>query len=71
MKITLNLWAGPNYRKWVTKEDIGKNIDALHRAIAGEKQTRDDVLLHDTITILEAIEEQLPDPTPSPHWPKK
>jgi len=61
MLVTIEISAGP-YRDYrVTKADIQKNIDALDRAIDGKPQANDFTLLMDTQTILEGIQQQLPD----------
>ena len=62
MKITINLNAGPApYCMRLTKAIITKNIEAVERAIKGKPLVLDTNYLVDTISILEAIKEQLPD----------
>ena len=61
MKITLDLYFGPNRDNHVTKSDMQENIDSITRAIDGKPIALDTVLMHDTRSILEAIQKQLPD----------
>ncbi len=58
MKIELNLVSGV-LKTDPTKEDMQKNIDSLERCLKNKKEVRDDVILLDTITILQGIQKQL------------
>jgi hypothetical protein len=58
MNITIELYAGNN-SPMPRKKDIQKNIDAINRAIKGEKTSQDDILLMDTRSILVAIQDKL------------
>jgi len=60
MKVTIHLRAGPHYREEILKSDVQKNIDAIDRAIKNKKIVKDDVLLFDVISVLRAIQHQLP-----------
>jgi len=59
MKVTIELFTGPNHSKDITEEDIQKNIDAVDRAINNKKAACDDILLLDTKTILIGIQQKL------------
>ena len=61
MQVTIELLAGPHHTK-PTKSDVQKNIDALERAIAGKPLCSDWVLLTDTLSILQGIQDRLPAP---------
>lgn len=65
MHVTIRLNSGTHEKDYVDKSHIQKNIDAVQRAIDGKLQARDFVLLMDTISILEGIQEKLPHPLPS------
>lgn len=66
MKVTIDLCAGPTSFRKPTKHDIQKNIDALERAIKGKPLACDMVLLMDTKSILQGIQNQLPNPSTTP-----
>jgi hypothetical protein len=62
-KVTIELLAG-NYpsKRWPCKSDLDGQIEALKRAIDGKpKLGIDDTFNHDTLTILESIQKQLPE----------
>lgn len=61
MKIQLELKAG-NLHREPTLSDFDKNIAALRRAITGKKTAVDDILLLDTISILEGIKQAMLNP---------
>ena len=61
MKVTIEVLAGAMHRD-PRKEDIDMNIAALQRSIEGKKLCNDDILLIDTISILEGIKKELPSP---------
>ena len=59
MKVTIELKTGPKPYKDPTPMDVQKNIDAIRRYIDNKQTCSDDLLLIDTISILEAIQKQL------------
>jgi len=59
MKVTLDLYNGPDHSKIVTKKDIQKTIDSINRAIKNKKTAVDDAILIDTISIFEGVQTQL------------
>ena len=59
MEITIEIRSGSKHNDMVTKADVQKNIDALSRAIEGKPRASDFVLLIDTRSILEGIQQQL------------
>lgn len=59
MKVTIELKAGPRPYKDPTPMDVQKNIDALQRYIHNKQTCCDDLLLIDTISILEAIQREM------------
>lgn len=60
MKITIELFAGPDKREPI-RADIDKNMEALRRVIQGKpKMIPDDNYLIDTLYILEIIRSNLP-----------
>ena len=61
MLIKIELCAGRDAQE-PHKSDIQKNIDALRRVVDGKTKTGvDDVLILDTISVLEGIKKRLPD----------
>ena len=62
MKVTIELKNSSKQESMPTKADIQKNIDALSRTIDGNPVAIDFMLLADTKSILEAIQQQLVKP---------
>lgn len=60
MKVTMELLAGGRGERRVTKEEIQKNIDAVHRAIDSNKLAMDVGPLNGVLSILEGIKKNLP-----------
>lgn len=58
MKITIDVAAGPRHEE-PTALDMEKNIKALQRVIDNKKLSSDDILLMDTMSILEAIKKAI------------
>jgi len=58
--VEIEIRTGPAHREQVFKRDIQKNIDALNRAIEGKLLSGDFVLLIDTRSILEGVQNKLP-----------
>lgn len=59
MEVTIELKAGPKPYKDPTPMDVQRNIDALRRYIDNKQTCSDDLLLIDTISILEAIQREM------------
>jgi hypothetical protein len=59
MKVIIELQTGPNHSDIVEPGDVDKNIEALERALNGQMQGRDFILIQDTISILKAIKKAL------------
>jgi hypothetical protein len=60
MTVTIEIRQGRYHDPEVYKEDMQKNIDALNRAIKGTPLCADDILLLDTLSIIEGIQKKLP-----------
>jgi len=60
VRVEIEIRTGPAHREQVFKRDIQKNIDALNRAIEGKLLSGDFVLLIDTRSILEGVQNKLP-----------
>lgn len=60
MKVTIEIFTGPNHKE-PTKRDMERNIQALDRAISGNQQCNDFILMMDTKSILIGIQKKLPD----------
>ena len=60
MKVTIDLRYGPHAREDVTAADLEHNIAALERAVSGKQRASDGAALLDTVSILRAIQRELP-----------
>jgi len=61
MKITIELYQGPNHDPEVTKKDIQRNIETIDRYLNGKQTANDYISLLDTQSILINIRKQLKD----------
>jgi len=61
MKVVIELRTGPYHNKSVTKEDIQRNIDVLEKVISEPRTALDTILLLDTKSILDMIQQKLPE----------
>lgn len=66
MFVTIELKNGPHRSDSVDKVDVQRNIDALERA-AKIVSAADMILIHDTTSIMRAIQAALP--RRAPRWP--
>ena len=59
MKITIDLVTGPNQDDNITKKDMTQNIESLRRYLNNSPVTSDANYLIDSMSILEAIRDQM------------